>query len=283
MDLNPPQDLHSVPVRPVVARLQRLARHGRQADARARELGMLCWADDLSHLPEARRASWRRILSSIATTEGIEATVMDPLLVAKRNDAEALEYLEVHAADERRHHELLKGYLKNTFDFEKKTRTMSDRVFYERLLPAISSAFRYKPLYGFALLYCYERFALSFYTPLRVRAQSDGAQNLLTLLQSIEKDELRHIAGMEHLLKEEIRLQGGLRLGDFGAVSSMLRLMLVDINMSSWAVHNREVRAHLVTLEINPDEITELGRRMRDETLELMGATDREVRHVANA
>jgi rubrerythrin len=265
-----------------VARLQSLARHGRQADERARGLGMTSWSDDLSHLSSEKRASWQRVLSSIATTEGIEATVMDPLLVAKRADAEVLDYLEVHAADERRHHELLAGYLKNTFGYEKKSRTLSDRIFYERLLPAMSQTFRYKPLYGFALLYCYERFAMAFYVPLRTKAQTDGAQNLLSLLQSIEKDELRHVAGMEHLLKEEIRAQGGLRLGDLKAVRAMLSLMLVDINMSSWAFHNRDIRAHLQELDISPDEVTQTGRRMRDATLELMTVTDEGVRNVAS-
>lgn len=262
-------------------KLQALARHGRQADERSRGLGMSAWMDDLSHLCESRRASWRRILSSVASTEGLEATIMEPLIESKKGEKEAYEYLTVHANDELRHHALLTGYLKGTFGFEKKARTFSDKVFYDKILPAISSSFLRKPLYGFALLYCYERFAGLFYAPLRNSAQADGAQNLLNLIQSIEKDELRHVAGMEYLMKEEIRRQGGLKWGDMPAVSAMLGIMLVDLDMSVWAVHNREVREHIENLGIDPAEVTQMGRQMRHETLELMGATDRKVRHAA--
>lgn len=154
-------------------------------------------------------------------------------------------------------------------------------MIYDRIFPRIASSFRHKPLYGFALIYCYERLSISFYSQLRPEAQADGAQNLLTLLQTIEKDELRHIAGQEQLLKEEIRLQGGLKIGDLKAVSAILGIMLLDVDMRPWALHNREVRAHLLNLGVNTDEFSATARRMRDATLELMQLTDEGVRHAA--
>ena len=258
-------------------RLTRLTRHGRQAEARSRELGMTEWRDDLSHLSPMRQAAWRRVLSSIATTEGLEESLMQPLMLAYKqpgeDHTEISEYLESHAVDERRHHAMLCGYLKQTFGYVKKSRTWSDRVIYDRVLPLMAQAFRYRPLYGFALLDTYENFATEFYAPLRTQAQADGAQNILSLLQAIEKDELRHVAGMEYLLDRELARQGGLRRGDRAAIATLLNVLVLDVDFSPWALHNREIRAHLCELGVPPEGVTATARRMRDHTLARLTAS----------
>lgn len=248
--------------------LEVLAEHGRQAEVRTRTSQLEGRADDLSHLSEEKRASLQRILSSVATTEGLESTLMEPMLAAKSgSDPQAYDYLASHAADERRHYALLCGYLKATFGYIKSKRTFADQVLYDRVFPRISAVFRSKPLYGFALLYCYERFSITFYSKLRAQAQANGAQNLTSILQAIEKDELRHVAGMDHLMVAEVRKQGGLGILDRQVVRAILRIMLLDVDMRPWALHNREVRRHIESLGIDPAAFTAAAIQMKDETL----------------
>jgi hypothetical protein len=250
--------------RPGPPRLGQLSRFGREAHARC---GSWNWRDDLAHLSEARRATWCRVLSSVATTEALEKTLIEPILEGLRADADAADYLATHATDEVRHHQLLARYLRNTFGYRKKKRTAADRVLYDGILPRVARRFRSKPAYGLALLHCYERFSLTFYERLRREAQADGAQNLLTLIRAIERDELRHVAGMEALLDREVEKRGGrLSALDRAAVAGILRLMLVDVDMRPWALHNRELRGHLVRLGFDPAGLVRAAQEAARET-----------------
>ena len=253
----------------VISRLSVLRRHSELAEKRASAWN---WGDDLSHLSGEKRASWKRILSSVATTETLEESIMGPIALAFGGDEDSARYLAVHAADEARHYNLLTRYLKNTFGYVKSRRTLMDQVLYDRVIPGVARVFRSKPTYGLALLHAYEKFSIVFYERLIHEARQDGAQSLLTILTSIEKDERRHIAGMEQLLRLELSRTGGASFTDRAAMRAILNLMLVDVDMRPWALHNREVREHLVRLGFDPLAVTSAARATAEDTLSLVAS-----------
>src|SRR5579859_156055 len=110
-------------------------------------------------LPVAKRQGWARFLSSIATTESIEAELIGPLRHVFAGEAEVQDYLTGHAADEQRHHETLRDYVKHTFGFEKRSRSLSDRMVYDTLLPRVAMLAHRRPLCALAILRFYEAFS----------------------------------------------------------------------------------------------------------------------------
>lgn len=226
-------------------RLELLTRHSDDAQS---DHGDWQPVDDLSEASPARQAAWKRILCSVASTERLEGTLLAPIREAFRDDPAALSYLDSQSRDENRHAQLLTRYVRNTFHHERKTRSLASRVIYDRLLPKVAESFREHPIVGLALLLTYERFSLKFYPQLREAAEKDGAAVLLQLVQRVEKDELRHLAGVEALIGREIRRNGPVSAGTLVAARAALAIFRVDSSMSPLALHNREVRGHLLAL-----------------------------------
>jgi hypothetical protein len=249
-------------------RLAVLARHGREAHARTADWN---WSDDLAHLSSERRAAWARVLSSLATAESIEETVLLPMVEGLRHDSEAVEYIKVHGRDEERHFKLLSRYLRNTFGYRKKHRTLTDRMIYDGVLPRLVKSFRRKPIPGLAMIHAYEKISLPYYAALRREAQADGAQNLVTLIRIIEKDELRHVAGVEALLGQEIARNGGLSWLDQGMIRGVLQMVRTDADLGPWAFHNRELRTCIERLGIDADALMVSFVEAMGETLEVCG------------
>jgi rubrerythrin len=245
------------------ARLETLVRSGQPSAERSAAWD---WRDDLSHLDAEKRASWRRVLSAVASTELLEERLMRRLSSRAKRDpsgaAYVREYLEAHAADERRHHQLLSRYVRNTFGGETQTRGGFQNL---------SVAFSRKPLYGYALLHAYEKFSILLYEQLRLEAQKDGAQNLLTILSTLSHDEQRHVAGLELLIADERARRGGLSASEQLAVRGVLRVMLADVDLRPWALHNREVRENFKNLGFDPDELTREAKATGAATLALLG------------
>lgn len=249
------------------SRLKTLALHSRKSQKICSEWDL---SDDFKKMKKQtpqRYRSWIRVLSSVAKTESIEAVVIRPLSEGYKKNPVIQDYLLAHGQDEERHGALLERYLKNSFNFKRSAKpTLSDRLIYQGLLPRIAEGFSKRPLYGIALLHCYEKFAVNLYTEIKREAGKDGALELLKLIQAIEKDELRHIAGMEILLKLEVkRNRKNVRTAQVITALS-LGVVLLDVNMSSFAFHNRELRARLNSLGISPEFVNRCARNAAKST-----------------
>jgi hypothetical protein len=208
-----------------------------------------------TRLSPARQKAWAKFLSSIATTESIEALLIGPLKDAFPGEADVQAYLAGHASDEQRHFETFRDYAKGTFGFEKRKRSLSDRVVYDTLLPWVATFARRRPICALALLRFYEAFSVDFYRVLRRLAERDGLTGLLGIIRSIEKDELRHLAGLEELIRR-LRARGQKTSWfDRAVVRVVLFALLADIDLRAWAVHNRQVRQHAREVGIDPIEM----------------------------
>ncbi len=250
-------------------RLEILTRH---ADDAQSEHGEWQPSDELSSASPTRQAAWKRILCTIASTERIEGTLLVPIRDAFRDDPAALSFLDSQTRDENRHAQLLLRYVKNTFNHERKTRSLASRVIYDRLLPMVAESFRENPIVGLALLLTYERFSLKFYPQLRAAAEKDGAENLLQLVRRIEKDELRHLSGVEALIGREIQRNGPASAATLVAARAALAIFRVDSSMSPLALHNREVRGHLLDLGFDLRALNREARECVETTLNFISS-----------
>lgn len=224
------------------------------------KLGHLNPCDSIQKLSFPKISGWRRILSSVATTESVERTLMTPLEEAFSKNPEILNYLASHQQDETRHHELLNRYLKNTFQYVKSHRTLSDQVIYDQALPQVSKIFKTKPLYGLAMLSFFEVYGINFYRNFKQQAQADGLRELARVVEQIEKDEIRHLRGLDLLLQYYFLSGGKLTWLDQKAIAACLKLLVLDVNMTSWAIHNREVRSSAIKIELDPKQLTQGAR-----------------------
>ena len=206
------------------------------------------------NLSPDRFAGWRRVLSSIATTESYEGLVLDPILRAARH-ASAAAYLRVHANDEQNHSLWVKTYLHKNFDYKKTSATWSDRLFYETLLPAAAGLVRMMPIIGIAVLYAYEQFSVRLYQRLKIQAQADGLLHLAGIFAAIQHDEGRHIAGLE-VLSGTMAPQGrAARFVAKGLLHILLQVVRMDLYFGRWNILNRELADHIEKLGIRSESI----------------------------
>lgn len=238
-------------------RLKILTQHGVQADAIYSDLNL---SDDVTHLNEIRRTGWRRVLSSVATTEGLEQILIEPIKMAYINNPDVLAYLETHHRDEARHRDTLNRYLKSTFDYVKTKRTVTDQVVYDTILPKLSKFFVKNPAYGLALIDFLETYSVPVYNDLRQQAEVDGLSNLVEIFKVMTKDEIRHRTGVRHLLEIRKCEKGPMRRWERAFVRSSVELMVLDLKMSKWAIHNREIRTHLQKISISTEKMDAIAR-----------------------
>ena len=215
--------------------------------------------DRVDGLDDRKKQGWRRILSSVATTESVEEIMMLPLEKAFKDYPEIVRYLVSHKQDETRHHQLLNRYLKNTFDYVKIERTFSDRWIYDRILPRVAKRLESKPLYGLAMLLFFEMYGVGFYKNFKNQAERDGLSGLAEVVKLIEKVELRHMSGLDLLCSYYMSSSG--RNGRVTWFESLLLrfcllILVLDVNMSRWAIHNLEVREHVKMMGLDPHDLT---------------------------
>jgi hypothetical protein len=223
--------------------------------------------DGIEGLTQARRDGWAGFLSSIATTESVEHLLIDPLKESFPGDAEVLDYLVSHSTDEQRHFEVFRDYVRTTFGFEKRRRSLSDRIVYDTFLPKIAQAARKRPMLALAMLRFYEAFSIDFYRTLKKLALGDGLESLNTIIRSIEKDELRHLAGLEELIR---RLKArGVRpaMLDRALIRTILFVLVADIDIRAWAIYNRKVRKRACAVGIDPDTMSAQARKAARESM----------------
>lgn len=216
--------------------------------------------DNLDQLSAAKRAGWRRILSSIATTEAAEDILMQELKIPFQNEPVHLDYLCGHQQDEQKHGRLIAQYLKQTLNYQKTKRTLSDKVLYDTIFPKLFKSFVKKPVYGLGILLFFEIYAVTLYKKIKNQAQADELLALSELIELIEQDEKRHIAGATILFYEQKERTPKTLLTKF-YLRFLLSLAVLDLNMNAWAFHNRQIRTHLFNLGINPTELTTIARK----------------------
>ncbi len=217
--------------------------------------------DEILQVSPERVDAWKQLLSSIASTEASEELFMSPVVRALESQAVVFDYLKVHQEDENRHHRLLRGYVKQTFGYERKSRSLASRLFYDALLPQASelTGKRY-PLTALAMIYFYEVFSKYVYGELKILAERDGLTRLVKLVEIIEKDERRHLAGIETIFgiyQENVRK---VDFRDLYLTRAALLIARIDLTQKPWAFHNRKLRERLLCLGISPDRWEECGK-----------------------
>lgn len=205
---------------------------------------------DCAELSLAKRKAWQKVLSSIATSEGMEHLVIEPLIVYFASQPLTQKYLLRHAEDEKVHHKLLSQYLEDTFLFKKKNNTLSDVLFYRVLLRYLKRRIRSMPLLGLAILNTYELFAVQLYKNLKHRAMIDGLNNLAKLIEEIEKDEREHLVGMNLLIKDILKGEKQLNPTQLRIIKIWLLIISFDVHMGKFSFHNRKLRKAFATIGI---------------------------------
>jgi hypothetical protein len=109
---------------------------------------------------------------------------------------------------------------------------------------------------------------VEFYRILKRLAISDGLENLVGIIREIEKDELRHLAGLEELIDLVILRDGMPRASDLWIARGILAVLRIDIDLRGWAVHNRKVRRRAVAIGIDPEEMAAQANRATRRALE---------------
>ena len=211
------------------------------------------FVDEISTLSPEKREAWAQFLSSIATTESIEHTIIAPIAKSYEDQEEVSVYLKSHAQDEQRHYVMIRDYVSSSFHYVKSRRTGSDVMVYDTLLPQIARVGTIKPLYFLAMLHFYEAFSVHFYKSLKRVAEADKLPGLVALIQAIEKDELRHLAGLEGLVLLHHAKKGQPGVLDLLAMRVLLGLLLIDIKTAPWAFFNRKVRRNVTCIGLIPE------------------------------
>ena len=234
------------------------------------QLNLNARRDQSGHLEVQKREAWAGLLSSFATGELTERALMTHLQNAFEGDSEAMDFVKAHSDDEARHGNLLKAYVKKTFGFEKKNKTLTDRIVYDRLFPLLGIASSKRPLPFLAGLLFYEILVDEIYVELREAAKKDGLSQLAKLLTSMNQDENRHKAGVKILMSRWKKLHGKPDLADYALALPFLGLIWLDINTRSWARYNSHVRKNLRTLGVNPDRVAQRSDEVFRQSLKAM-------------
>jgi hypothetical protein len=207
--------------------------------------------ENATSIEESRRLGYQRILSGVATTEHLEDLILDPIIKQYTSHQAISEYLKCHKNDEDRHFFMLNRYLKETFTYVKNHKTLSDRIFYDRVFPVVNKIFEMRPIYALVLIRSFEKLSIGFYKSIVKSAKADKLNGMVDLLDHIMKDELRHIAGIESVIKWEA--QRGLKLKkiELPVIKGMLKLLLLDVNMQPYAIHNRSMRERMLAIDVD--------------------------------
>lgn len=224
-------------------------------------------SDSTLHLSPARKVAWAQLLSSAASAEESEEMVIQPILKAFEYSDILHRYLCTHMKDESRHRDLLKSYVKNNFSYEKKKKTLTDMIIYQGIFRGVSLVSEKRPLPIIVAILFYEWFAEEFYSELLAIADADQLINLKNLFIQIEKDELRHRAGIKALLgiwKIEGRKIDKI---DILYTKILLGVTRLDVNTASWAFYNKKLRRNLTNLGMDTEKIYRNSKAYADKAI----------------
>lgn len=223
--------------------------------------------DSIEHLSPEVQLAWAQLLSSAASAEESEEMVIDPVLKAFKTKPKLQNYLRTHMADEARHQDLLKSYVKKTFDYEKKKKTVTDIVVYKGIFRGVSLISEKRPLPIIVAILFYEWFAEEFYSDLINRAQKDNLPQLKNLFVQIEKDELRHRAGIKALLAIWKSEGNTIDRTDYFYTNLLLNITRLDVNTAEWAFYNKKLRRNLTILGLDTKTIYSRSKSYADKAL----------------
>jgi hypothetical protein len=147
-------------------------------------------------------------------------------------------------------------------------RSLSDQVIYDRILPFLSEKTADRPVIFLSIIHFYEAFSISFYKDLKECAKAQGLFRLSEIVASVEKDELRHLAGLELLIEELPKRHSGLM--DRLWMRAALELVLLDIRTAPWALHNRHIRQNLSYIGLSPSSIDRKATESAQKTLQFI-------------
>ncbi len=208
--------------------------------------------DSCEQLNEAQRKAWSQILSSAATAEGEEENMVRPLKDFFAANPDLKDYIEFHAQDEHRHAQLLRDYIFKTFQYTKKKRTITDHIVYDFLFQKIKALASHRPLPFLTTLYFYELYAEEFYSQLKKQSEHFKMPHLFELFSVIQKDELRHIAGLKALIQIWQQKKWPVSRMDLALTKLLMMIVRFDVNTSWWAFYNKKLRRNMTTLGLDP-------------------------------
>lgn len=210
-------------------------------------------ADSCAHLTAEQKKAWAEILSSAATAEGEEESMVRPLRDFFSQTAALNEYIELHAQDEHRHAEMLRDYVFKTFQHQKKKKTFTDRFVYDFLFKKIKTFASHRPLPFLTTLYFYELYAEEFYSQLKKQSAHFQLPHLNEFFSTIQKDELRHIAGLKALIQVWAQEKWAVTWMDLALTRFLMTIVHFDVNTSRWAFYNKRLRRNMMTLGLDPE------------------------------
>lgn len=216
--------------------------------------------DDVTRLSSEKQLIWGQLLSSAASAEGAEEMVINPVLAAFENNPVLHKYLHIHLTDEARHHKLLKAYALENFGFERKKKSLSGIFIYNGLFRIVALISKKRPLPILTAILFYEWFAEEFYSRLMKQAKEDGLHELKNLFAHIEKDELRHRAGIKAIMT--IWKNEGWKIDkmDLFYTKALLSVTLFDVCTADWAVHNKKLISNLTRLGFDTKQLYDLSK-----------------------
>lgn len=223
--------------------------------------------DSTDHLSAERLNAWKGLLSSAASAEQSEEMVIDPVLRAFSDNPLLQRYLKTHMRDEQRHQLHLKEYVKVTFDFVKKKKTLTDLVIYKGIFSGVKQFSDKRPLPILTAILFYEWFAEEFYSELMGQAEKDKLHNLKKLFERIEKDELRHRAGIKALLALWRKEGKKIDRTDYVLTQVLLGVTRLDVNTAQWAFYNKRLRTNLSALGLDTEKIYKQSKAYADKAL----------------
>lgn len=210
-------------------------------------------ADTCDHLESEQKKAWSEILSSAATAEGEEESMVRPLQVFFEKMPDLKSYIDLHAQDEHRHAHMLRDYIQLTFKYVKKQRTFTDRVIYDFLFAKLKHWGAHRPLPFLATLYFYELYAEEFYSQLKAQSEKFKLPHLQSFFTTIQKDELRHIAGLKALIQVWKENQWPATKLDLLLTRFLMWVVQTDVNTSKWAFYNKKLKTNMQVLGLDPE------------------------------
>jgi len=222
--------------------------------------------EKMKHLSVEKQIHWGSLLSSLAASENIENLILEPLILKYKSKPEIHSYLLVHSEDEVKHYRWLSTYVKENTSYIRGGRSISDIIFYDILLPRLSSLTEKKSYFLFALMYFYELFTLDFYKELIRAAEEDGLQSAEIIFQHIRQDEVRHCLAAKELLKEALRVEKFNSLEKL-KIASILKVFQFDMATFFWCLHNKRVRKSSIGLGISPSRMWEMSSQAMRQTI----------------
>ena len=222
-------------------------------------------------LTAEKQAAWKKIIGSIISAEAAEERVLKPVLEAFSFHPLVKQYVHTHARDEEKHAGWLKLYLKTSFQFERKKQSLSSKIIYGNVLPFVSRATcANHPMLVLIVVYFYEVYSQFIYSEAKKAARRDELPELVSLIERIEKDERRHLAGIEAVTEFYQNEVKSFKTSDWFLAKMALQIARIDLAQAPWAIHNRELAKQVSCLGISTEAWHARGEIAEQKSLELI-------------